>query len=923
MAPRHRTIQELHAHMLSLSKHEIGQFIFSLSNKESRTFAAHIAQRDDSDDLTKRMALLASQGVDSTSIVAALSKEEQASAMSRMSGTLEKAISNGDHVAENLALSYKMQLNLLDPETTAYGDYLQRTAKHLEQLGLTNRDIEQERKMSQAMADELLGCWTKMHKVLQSCEHLIQTRWLKLTQSQRKSILLNAWPDMPKGHRPDMDHLLRGQVPRLDKIDMGAFIWPYINLEDLLKPKALLIFLNSRGRNHPCHFAYSDLERAPIFKIRPELIAVLAKNYTVDFLSGQDPLSYGAWIEWDDETKATESIRAGRTVHYEHWSQILQIQVAIMRFLMRCTDQILHDINWDQLPPAVPEPPKLSDQGGVVEKMEIIAREALYRLPGRLDLQRLQALIGAQRSQAIDHAWSLQEDPGYFASTIEDYREHRNELILDEFGDTHPHASDFPLYNKVVRHMITDAHCFVFIWDEIQQRIVHVQDLLTRHSKNISVDRDLPVQLHDQLSELRFFLESVMMNQVGDLDIEFRASPPLRKYYYRANAGDSNMRKFEVRVTEIPGGATSLKRLRSLIEAICNSTYRDKYTLHILLDEFERLVQTDPRAKDLVSAHVAESLSRLSIFAECLHQLQVFQPWSHKIESDVNDNRISFALRYDKIFRHWGLLNSNYQKFETKKLNLLCSPRDGKFLYPVHEHPTRAKVEQMRSAEAALDAFWKAADVHWLHLIHTTPSALVKHIMGERILVRTALWVPQVQTEETKLGNGPCLLDTASRPFSEHAHDVAMQITGGFAKAGKPVKSKTKTKGVITGDTGDTGGLMHVPPSLSVLSPQAVFKVDKRSLRVFRALFHSPNSPNQPGEVAWSELLHAMIALGFGARKLRSSAWHFTPQASVGKRSIQLHEPHPNSKLPFVLARHYGRRLNIAYEWTSESFELE
>jgi len=156
--------------------------------------------------------------------------------------------------------------------------------------------------------------------------------------------------------------------------------------------------------------------------------------------------------------------------------------------------------------------------------------------------------------------------------------------------------------------------------------------------------------------------------------------------------------------------------------------------------------------------------------------------------------------------------------------------------------------------------------------------------------------------------------------FSEHARDMTKQVTGGFTKTALAIRSKTKTKGAATNEDagGAVLGLVVVPSP----TPHDVFKVDKRSLKVFRALFHTPNSPNQPGEIAWPDLLHAMASVGFGASKLRSSAWHFTPPVSVGERSIQLHEPHPISKLPFVLARHYGRRLHIAYQWTAEFSEL-
>ena len=215
---------------------------------------------------------------------------------------------------------------------------------------------------------ELLGYWEKLRTVLKPYEGLVQSRWLKETRSRRKEILLRAWPHMPEEHRPGMAYFFReGGQPR--ERDMPSFITPYINLEDLLKPKALLIFLNSRGRNHPIKFAYSDLELTPLYKARKEFIALIDSKSTIDFLGGTDPLTYGAWIEWTDEMKASEFIRAGRTVHFEHGLQILNIQTTVMKFLVSCVVQILHDIDWTELPPALPEPARLSDQDKVIGKI--------------------------------------------------------------------------------------------------------------------------------------------------------------------------------------------------------------------------------------------------------------------------------------------------------------------------------------------------------------------------------------------------------------------------------------------------------------------------------------------------------------------------------------------------------------------------
>jgi len=37
-------------------------------------------------------------------------------------------------------------------------------------------------------------------------------------------------------------------------------MWPAINVEDLVKGKALLLLLNSRGRNTPQMFAHADFD---------------------------------------------------------------------------------------------------------------------------------------------------------------------------------------------------------------------------------------------------------------------------------------------------------------------------------------------------------------------------------------------------------------------------------------------------------------------------------------------------------------------------------------------------------------------------------------------------------------------------------------------------------------------------------------
>lgn len=165
---------------------------------------------------------------------------------------------------------------------------------------------------------------------------------------------------------------------------------------------------------------------------------------------------------------------------------------------------------------------------------------------------------------------------------------------------------------------------------------------------------------------------------------------------------------------------------------------REVFGIHTLLNEIERLTQTDARAKSFVSAHLAKRLSRISVYAECLHQLHQFQLWARKIEANVEDRKFQLEIEWHDLGKTWNKFYKHDKKFEGDKyLYRLCCPLDSKLDYPAFERPSRENVNKMRLAEVALDSFWKAADAHWMRLTRTTPSALVKHIMGERNLVRT------------------------------------------------------------------------------------------------------------------------------------------------------------------------------------------
>lgn len=67
-----------------------------------------------------------------------------------------------------------------------------------------------------------------------------------------------------------------------------------------------------------------------------------------------------------------------------------------------------------------------------------------------------------------------------------------------------------------------------------------------------------------------------------------------------------------------------------------------------------------------------------------------------------------------------------------------------------------------------------------------------------------------------------------------------------------------------------------------------------------------------------------MHNVGFAVEKLMGSAWQFTPGPGLAEhgctRGIQCYEPYPKSRLSFVEARRFGRRLTRTYGWSADTF---
>jgi hypothetical protein len=92
-----------------------------------------------------------------------------------------------------------------------------------------------------------------------------------------------------------------------------------------------------------------------------------------------------------------------------------------------------------------------------------------------------------------------------------------------------------------------------------------------------------------------------------------------------------------------------------------------------------------------------------------------------------------------------------------------------------------------------------------------------------------------------------------------------------------------------------------------------------------KSLFHVATSETgeYPKAVKWDEFKRAMARLGFSVKKLQGSAWQFFPSSALDTdRGIHFHEPHPDSDIPYAMARRFGRRLERVYGCNGDMFQL-
>jgi hypothetical protein len=100
--------------------------------------------------------------------------------------------------------------------------------------------------------------------------------------------------------------------------------------------------------------------------------------------------------------------------------------------------------------------------------------------------------------------------------------------------------------------------------------------------------------------------------------------------------------------------------------------------------------------------------------------------------------------------------------------------------------------------------------------------------------------------------------------------------------------------------------------------PPPRFKVKASVASVFNTMFAKSEAR---GSVSWADFAAAMAELGFSVTPKGGSIFTFNPPESIESTSLTLHRPHASDIEGWKLL-YFARRLNRAYRWDADTFEV-
>ncbi|KAJ5377179.1 uncharacterized protein N7496_004588, partial [Penicillium cataractarum] len=762
----------------------------------------------------------------------------------------------------------------------------------------------------QHLAKLIFDNYNQLKDIMQHYENFITHSWNAKNKKSRDNVLLKAWPGMNQKHNMAFEDILQEKRPNEQSCK-----WPHINLEDLNQKGTLLAFLTSRVQASPSAYYFMDREALNLGERAGVIRMPILSEYGMMFTGKDSAQDYGEIFNFHNPAGAW-LVKTKRGLFVHHGLMTMEAQARIYQFLVDCCLAILPDNrnDWDKanaaaelkLAKSIKKPGPQWVETRIAERIAL----APYSRPGYLDIDQLVDLIQARKSLADYEVRLLRESPKYFASKLAEYAEHRPEQTLasekqepQSLNDLKPSSKlkTPEFWDSVIRSLLRDAFYGVVFWHEICESLEALQALLRQHQAGIDLKKDLPKVLEESFTNLWLKLDHFMAKVTSYLAIRVQTCPRIRKKFFNPPK-DEKIRPRENGGIEDPSFDDCRTLLRLLVYRGNIPTLQQRITTTVIADELERHMENNPKEAKMISGFMMQRVSDMSLLASCFTQICNFHPWAATFEPNAREKQ---KQDEDPLQETRALKKKFKRSLEGEPLDQL-----GKFFYASASstiwpggNPTQKYTQQRQASERELDNFWLKVDSLLQPVVDQVPNNARGPLRPPPAgsLERTPDWVEEEPApSKTKRG-----WDTT---------DLAKDVEPGpLAK-----KPKTKTHGVAD----PSRAALEGGPGQQAAPEPLKIKVNEEDFEVFTVLFHIPGHVPRR-ELSWVRFKQAMGRLNFEIHKDGGSAWHFTPPANLGTRSISFHAPHPDNTHPLAIWRRIGWRLGNKYGWDGSTFELE
>ena len=542
----------------------------------------------------------------------------------------------------------------------------------------------------------------------------------------------------------------------------------------------------------------------------------------------------------------------------------------ILDFLRRCAELILHDIPLEN-----PSDPLQPDPGEVVLaneeaqhlslQTEIV--EASYREPPRHDMSRLRSFVFAMRDKYQDEIWNLREDPVYFAETMLEWAEHRHDQVPLADGRVSMRLGTKQWWEWTINTVIADTYTSFHSWNCLSRHVEDLAAIKNTYDGHIHDDNTTPKDYADAVNYLEFLVVQASKRLVLKWRNGLGASPLLRKHFaVDMDSGEAYPR--------VPWELEKDKFLWLLEIPLFDDIF--KLCGCSVMEAIDSMMCTSQQNRNRMSPWLVSVVSELSLLGELQRQTGLLKErpvWTQQARAKtkrLEEHTTRFFNETEDMERLYAVMHSDLE------LASFAIPLD-KFNYPCHRRRTAITTRTMQEAEKALDKFWQHLDVHSVSTCGESFHQLWSYKLEDRKLARTPDWSDGDAPRPTPK---PKLIAEAS--LEDH-----LAVTLHFERQNEPTmsqetvvtpKQKIKTRGIPTESPPQGSGISH---QADATQEDPKIAVSKRAMKTFSTLFFDDSHEAPPGELPWTEFLHAMASAGFTNQKLNGSAWIFEPTNDV------------------------------------------